>query len=390
MKKNIEKIIVGLAVMIIFTSGTIIGATINDFSIFTKGEKVTIETWLNGYNVDVNEIRRATAGYTYTFKDGSKSEASIYYNGEIYLPIRKMAEFTNTYYEKNDTDIIFDTTRPYQGEVVTSSNDSEPQADPYLNNNTSEGNWVITEDSRKLVVMDSDGYPFIIQNKVGSIECGLEEKGEDSISGYSYIATDKNINITHILYDTATNKFYLDADTNVYTYSYISNSNINAAYVGSVLISASYTNRDTNNTINLTNSQVDIDIEYLKNYYRNIIEENKEQLLENGNIPLVVTHNSISNNSIGTPEANISFHNISDKAIKAFKVEFHCYNDFDSPVNKVASYSNKFNGIVQNKHIIPDDTSTFTWTLSLYDNTTNIKYIKITEIVYSDGTIWSN
>ena len=125
MSKSKKKLLILMSITMIFLMGTVIGAAVNNYSMFQRGEKINIETWLNGYNIDVDDVRRATSGYTYTYKDGSVSEASIYYNGEVYLPIRKMAEFTDTFYALDGTNIIFDTDKPYQGEgIATDSNDS--------------------------------------------------------------------------------------------------------------------------------------------------------------------------------------------------------------------------------------------------------------------------
>lgn len=100
--------------------------------------------------------------------------------------------------------------------------------------------------------------------------------------------------------------------------------------------------------------------------------------------PLKITKYFLTYNSINSPEANITYKNVSTKLIDGIKVSVACYNNFDEPVT--SGYSNVFGGIDQDK-LRPGRQKTGTWTMSLFDNTTKIKPF-IREVHFSDGTTW--
>lgn len=114
-----------------------------------------------------------------------------------------------------------------------------------------------------------------------------------------------------------------------------------------------------------------------------------DEFAKNSYVPLKVTGVSITYNSIGIPEANIDFKNVSQKQIRAIELTFRCYDDFGRPVNRFLDNHNTFYGIAQGISIESGATYGLTWTLNLYDLTTNIKNISITKVAYSDGTVWS-
>ena len=81
--------------------------------------------------------------------------------------------------------------------------------------------------------------------------------------------------------------------------------------------------------------------------------------------------------------AKILFTNISHKKIVAFKVKFDLYNIFGE---REKSYYETF--IADNANMNPHTSWWFTWELFGADSVNRIKNIRVTEIVYSDGTKW--
>ena len=116
-------------------------------------------------------------------------------------------------------------------------------------------------------------------------------------------------------------------------------------------------------------------------------KEDKRELLyelreEHKKESLIILKHKVTNNTIGTPEANLEFINISFKTIRAFEIEFRCYDDFKRPVKKYRYGSNKFIGIAQQENLAPGKELNCKWVLYGYDNTTNLKYMKIRKIVF--------
>jgi hypothetical protein len=118
--------------------------------------------------------------------------------------------------------------------------------------------------------------------------------------------------------------------------------------------------------------------EYLKN-------KKKEEFIKIKS-PLLFTEALVSFNSIGTPEANLSFNNISDKDIDAFEITILCYDNYDRPVNHYLYKTNVFTGIYQDI-IKPDESSFCLWTLYGYDNTTKIKAV-LKSVHYKGKGVW--
>jgi len=100
--------------------------------------------------------------------------------------------------------------------------------------------------------------------------------------------------------------------------------------------------------------------------------------------PILIVRSWITHNSINDPEAHIQFKNVSRKTMDGIKVSIACYNNFGDRVSY--GLNDTFNGISQDK-LSPGHSDTYTWTLSLFDNTTKIKP-SITEVHFSDGSDW--
>ncbi len=99
--------------------------------------------------------------------------------------------------------------------------------------------------------------------------------------------------------------------------------------------------------------------------------------------PLGVIEYEISENSIGTPEVTIAFRNVSYKKIIAYEMTFTCYNVFGK-VEK--SYYDYFYD--DEADMAPAQVGGGTWTLYGADSVYTVENIRITEVVFEDGTKW--
>lgn len=96
------------------------------------------------------------------------------------------------------------------------------------------------------------------------------------------------------------------------------------------------------------------------------------------NAPLVATSSYASSNG----DININFTNVSYKTIKAFKLNFDCYDVFG---NYIEDYNDYY--YVDSTWMSSGDSDTFTWDGTPYE-TDHIGNLRITQVVYSDNTHW--
>ena len=102
--------------------------------------------------------------------------------------------------------------------------------------------------------------------------------------------------------------------------------------------------------------------------------------------PLALAEASVSYNSIGNPEANLSAYNISNYDIDAFEVSILCYDNYNRPVNHRLYKTNVYKGISQ--EIVEPSNETFrTWTLYGYENTTKVIFV-LKSVHYKSKGAW--
>ena len=249
----------------------------------------------------------------------------------------------------------------------------------------SNNNWIVFEFENKPNGDDVSRRFGYMDNEI------LDSKSEKSLADpFSYPTNivqtlEKNISMLHVYFDTTTESFYSEVENDVMVIGTLSGSNKkkDSTYVGSVLTVFNYKDKNYN-WVEFVNPNPEKDIEKLKELYTSKLSKFNKDLINNGNVPLLVKSSSISYNSIGIPQANIVFESLSLRRIKAIEVSFKCYDDFGNPVNKFSGSSNKFFGVAQNQYILLGDKVTFTWVLNLHELTTNIRDIKITNIAYID------
>ena len=116
-------------------------------------------------------------------------------------------------------------------------------------------------------------------------------------------------------------------------------------------------------------------------YYESSLYSYKTKLMDawrkKNNGPLAYSSSYVSNG-----KASITFRNVSYKTIKAFKFQFDCYDVFGYFVGSGTKYYS-----VTNAYISSSFDQTYTCS-NLPGQTDNIKNLKITQVVYSDGTFW--
>lgn len=101
--------------------------------------------------------------------------------------------------------------------------------------------------------------------------------------------------------------------------------------------------------------------------------------------PLEIVNTSVSEDSIGTPVANVTVRNTSAKEMDGVKLLIKTFNNFGEPANGFLT-DNNYKGISQEK-IAPGKTTTLSWPLYNYDTASKIE-ASVYQIHFSDGTTW--
>lgn len=103
--------------------------------------------------------------------------------------------------------------------------------------------------------------------------------------------------------------------------------------------------------------------------------------------PLEVTKTSVTEDTIGTPIANVTVKNASSKTVDAFKVTIKTFNNFGEPAKGFLT-DNSYEGISQDEKVLPNATSDASWTLYNYDTTKKIE-AEVYQVHFTDGSTWS-
>lgn len=101
--------------------------------------------------------------------------------------------------------------------------------------------------------------------------------------------------------------------------------------------------------------------------------------------PLEVTKTSVTD-TIGTPIANVTVKNTSQKTVDAFKVIIKTFDGFGDPAKGFLT-DNSYDGISQDEKILPTATYEASWTLYNYDTTKKIE-AEVYQVHFTDGTTW--
>lgn len=118
-------------------------------------------------------------------------------------------------------------------------------------------------------------------------------------------------------------------------------------------------------------------------YYESSIHSYKTKLMDawrkKVNGPLAYCSHYVDT---GDGEVSITFRNVSYKYINAFKVTFSCYNTFGEYINDYYDYYYS-----DDAELPSGESKTYYWDGTPY-NTDYIRNIRVTQVVYADGTSW--
>jgi hypothetical protein len=105
--------------------------------------------------------------------------------------------------------------------------------------------------------------------------------------------------------------------------------------------------------------------------------------------PVDIVAVNMTQNSIGTPEINLTIRNRSGKTIDGFQFAVDLYDNYDRAVNHYRSSSdgNTYGGISQ-EAIHPGGQADWVWTLYGFDLATKYKNLRIRSVHFTDGITW--
>ncbi len=112
--------------------------------------------------------------------------------------------------------------------------------------------------------------------------------------------------------------------------------------------------------------------------------------------PLVITYTYVTTDDYGDPQANVNYINLSGKTVVAFRIQFDCYNVFGERCYNYNGDS-RIKGEITGEWIpdyrdyanIYDASWTYHYSPYYMYDLYEIRNVKFTEIVFSDGTKWS-
>ena len=118
-------------------------------------------------------------------------------------------------------------------------------------------------------------------------------------------------------------------------------------------------------------------------YYEQSLYEYKTKLMDawrkKNNGPLAYSYHYVDKSN---GDVSITFRNVSYKYITAFKVQFDCYDTFGSYINDYYDYY-----YCDDASLPSGEDEVYEWSCTPYD-TDYIKNIRVTQVVYSDGSMW--
>lgn len=296
-----------------------------------ESDVITDDFYVRYYDINGNPINNGTYGSEYIFYNS--------YNKKYYitdLPTNAAALYiTKSSYDVNFETISYDNVYYFCNYITMYSDDGRSIQVPELQFNQYEAvGW------RKPVTM--------------------------------YAADGRNIKVPHYQVDAYKAVGWYDALGYAYHFAIVPEFN------------NYYSVKDYDNAMYL----IDLFMEYYTNteYEQSLISMKNKAMdawRKQTNGPLAYTGYSVSENSIGTPEVTLNFTNVSYKKVVAFKVKFDCYNIFGSYESSYYDYY-----YTDSADLNSAESASYTWTLYGADSVNTVKNIRVTEVVYSDGTKW--
>lgn len=108
-----------------------------------------------------------------------------------------------------------------------------------------------------------------------------------------------------------------------------------------------------------------------------------------GGCPVAILSQEITYNSIGIPEVNITYRNLTPWDIFAFETEWVCIDAYGNVTTDYPSiYNGTFVGYMEGDMLYGDEVATFTWTMNSNSRTASISNWHMVRVAFADGGVW--
>ncbi len=104
--------------------------------------------------------------------------------------------------------------------------------------------------------------------------------------------------------------------------------------------------------------------------------------------PIAISGNTITHNSIGIPEVNIQFRNLTMVDVVSFEVKFTCIDAYGNATSDWSHRNGTFAGYMDSDTIPAYGTEVYTWTMYSNERTTSIRNARILRAAFADGSTW--
>lgn len=104
--------------------------------------------------------------------------------------------------------------------------------------------------------------------------------------------------------------------------------------------------------------------------------------------PIAITGYKITWNSIGVPEVNITFRNISGKTVNSLEAFWTCVDPYGRPTADWSHLNGNYNGWMNGISLKSGDSATYYWTLYSNEATSDVKNLRMEKCAFSDGSSW--
>lgn len=105
--------------------------------------------------------------------------------------------------------------------------------------------------------------------------------------------------------------------------------------------------------------------------------------------PIAIIGTSISYNSIGVPEVNITFRNISTKTVTNLEAFWTCVDAYGNVTTDYPYlYNGNFNGWMDGISLKPGESDTYYWTMYSNERTASVRNLRMEKCAFSDGSSW--
>jgi len=126
-------------------------------------------------------------------------------------------------------------------------------------------------------------------------------------------------------------------------------------------------------------------------YYSSYVAK-KTQIINNWRAdvgaPIVITGYSFTWNSIGVPVVTIRYRNLSNNVITSLEAFWTNVDPYGNPTADFWHLNGTYNGWMNGIKIQPGQEAGYSWTLYNYEQTTDVKGLRMVKCAFADGTAW--